>query len=271
MSERGGLPTTMPMDDLELVTRYLNQQLDPERAEQVRVRLESDPEFYNLAEPLLFAWSVPRHVERHPRPPGELEEMWDRFAKRAGYAHPRRKARQRRLWLLLILAFAIGIPAFVMRGQVARAYRDFRDFETVRADTGWITMRDSNQVRLAPGARLRSSKRIEKGVHRVRLEGSARFRVYPADTAGPVPMMQPLAVETRGGLAFTGMGEFTVTTRGDTTDVEVHRPSRRRFIGFMAMPTTVLVETEAHANPISLGETQAARLIRGGRAERTKR
>jgi hypothetical protein len=271
MSEHDGLPTTMPMDDLELLTRYLNQQLDAERAEQVRVRLESDPEFYNLAEPLLFAWSVPRHLERHPRPPGELEEMWERFTKRAGFAHQRRKARRRRLWLLLILAFAIGIPAFLVRGQLARAYRDFRDFETVRRDTGWITMRDSNQVRLAPGARLRSSKRIEEGVHLVRLEGSARFRVFSADTSGPVPMLQPLAVETRGGIAFTGMGEFTVTTRGDTTDVEVHRPSRRRFIGLMALPTAVLVATRVHENPVSIGETQAARLIRGGRAERTKR
>lgn len=271
MSERDGLPATTPMDDLELVTRYLNQQLEPERAEQVRVRLENDPEFYNLAEPLLFAWSVPRHVERHPRPPGELEEMWNRFTKRAGFAHQRRKARRRRLWLLMILACAIGIAAFVMRGRLARAYRDFRDLETVRADTGWITLRDSNQVRLAPGARLRSSRRIEKGVHHVRLEGSARFRVYAADTAGLVPRMQPLAVETRGGIAFTGMGEFTVTTRGDTTDVEVHRPSRRRFLGFMALPTTVLVGINADATPISLGETQAARLIRGGRVERTKR
>src|SRR5687768_10197589 len=91
MSE-SNLPAVAPMDDLELVIRYLNQQLEPEIAEQVRVRLENDPEFYNLAEPLLFAWRIPRHVDRHPRPPGELEEMWDRFTRRAGFVHQRQRA-----------------------------------------------------------------------------------------------------------------------------------------------------------------------------------
>ena len=270
MSEHS-LPVVAPMDDLELVIRYLNQQLEPDIAEQVRVRLENDPEFYNLAEPLLFAWRIPRHVDRHPRPPGELEEMWDRFTRRAGFVHQRQRARRRRRWLLAIVVFAIGISAFVMRDQLTRAYRDFRDFETVRADTGWVTMRDSNQVRLTAGARLRSSKRIEDGVHRVRLEGTARFRVFPTDTSGFAPPMAPLAVETRGGDVFSTFGEFTVTTRGDTTDIEVHRPSRRRFFGFIAVPTAVLVRTNSDENPMSLGETQAARLIRGGRAERTKR
>lgn len=265
------LTTPRPMDDIELVTRFLNHRLEPEAAEQVRQRLENDPEFYNLAEPLLFAWSIPRHVDRHPRPPGELEEMWDEFTRRAGFVHQRQRARRRRLWLLAIVTLAIGVSAFVMRGPLTHAYRDYRDFERVPADTGWITMRDSSQVRLAPGARLSSSRRLVNGVHRVRLQGSARFRVFPGDTSGPVPMLSPLSVETRGGVAFSGMGEFTVTTRGDTTDVEVHRPSRQRYLGFLALPTTVLVKTNAEDSPTSLGETQAARLVRGGRTERTRR
>ena len=265
------LPSVARMDDIELVIRYLNRQLDPDTAEQVRVRLEKDPEFYILAEPLLFAWSVPRHLERNPLPAGELEEMWDKFTKRAGFVHQRQKARRRRLWIIGVFTLVVAATAFVTRDTLIRAYRDYRDFELVRADTGWITMRDSNEVRLARGARLFSSKRPVQGVHRVRLEGSARFRVFPADTSGIAPMMSPLAVETRAGVAFSGMGEFTVTTRGDTTDVEVHHPSRRRFLGFVAVPTTVLVRTNTNDNPISLGETQAARLIRGGHPERTRR
>lgn len=270
MSDRT-LATAPPMDDLELVTRYLNQQLDPGTAEQVRLRLENDPEFYYLAEPMLFAWSVPRHIERHPRPEGELEEMWERFTRRAGFMHQRQRSRRRRLWLLAIVAVAIGASAFVLRGQLTRAYRDFRDFERVPADTGWITLRDSSQVRLAPDARLWSSKRMINDVHRLRLQGTARFRVFPGDTSGLVPAISPVMVETRAGEAFTGRAEFTVTTRGDTTEVEVHHPSRRRYVGFVALPTTVLVRTNAEQNPISLGETQVARLVRGGRAERTRR
>lgn len=263
--------TAAPMDDLELVTRYLNGQLDPERAEQVRLRLESDPEFYNLAEPLLFAWSVPRHVERHPRPEGELEEMWDRFTKRAGFMHQRQKARRRRLWIVGVLLLAIGVSTFAARDPIARAYRDYRDFERVPADTGWISLRDSSQVQLTPGARLWSSKRLERDIHRVRLQGAARFRVFHPDTVGALPTMAPLSVETRAGIAVTVMGEFTVTARGDTTDVEVHRPVRRRFYGFVAVPTVVLASTHREDRPTMLGETQAARMIRGGRTERTKR
>ena len=265
------LSTAAPMDDLELITRFLNQQLDPEVAEQVRERLETDPDFYNLAEPFLFAWSVPRHVDRHPRPPGELEELWDKFTKRAGFVHQRQKARRRRLWILGIVALAIGISTFAMRGKLVRAYRDYRDFETIRADTGWIMMRDSNHVQLAPGARLSSSKRIASGVHRVRLEGSARFRVFAADTSGLVPLKSFLRVETRGGIALCAWCEFTVTTRADTTDVAMHRPSRRQFLGFFALPGTMLVSTFDEENPILLGETQAARMIRGRGTERTQR
>lgn len=283
------LTTTAPMDDIELITRFLNHQLDDATAEQVRARLENDPEFYNLAEPLLFAWSVPRHVDRHPRPEGELEEMWDRFTRRHRFVHQRQKARRRWLWILGFVAVALVIMTFVKRDDMIRAFRDYRDFEAVAADTGWVTLRDGNQVLLAPGARLSSSKRLSSGAHRVRLEGRARFRVLPGaptpeatgmvarirgvpgDTTGIVQMMAPLSVETRGGIAFSGFGEFTVTAHGDTTDVEVHHPTRRRFFGFVPLPTNVFVSTKGQPEPLSLGETQAARVIRGGRAERTRR
>ena len=257
--------------DLDLITDYVAGELDPAQVEAVILRLERDEAFREFAAPILVAWGVAPHWQRFPMQRSEIEAGWDDFTRRAGFVHQRRRTRRRRMWLLSLLLLALVVPVLLYGREIRSAYRDFRDFETVRADSGWVTMRDSNQVRLAPGARLRSSKQLENGVHRVRLLGTARFRVLPADTSGPVPMMAPLSVETRGGVAFSGIGEFTVSARGDTTDVEVHHPSRRRYFGFIAVPTTVLVRTSSDENPIALGETQAARLIRGRRAERTKR
>lgn len=257
--------------DLDLITDYVAGELDPAQVEAVILRLERDEAFRKFAAPILVAWNIAPHWQRHPMSRSEIEAGWDEFTRRAGFVHQRRRTRRRRMWLLSLLLLAVAVPALLYSREIRSAWRDWRDFETVRADTGWITLRDSSQVRLAPGALLRSSKRIEKGVHRVRLAGTARFRVVPPDDSGAVPMMQPIVVETRGGTVFSPMGEFTVTTRGDTTDVEVHRPSRRRFFGFIAVPTTVLVSTNTDQNPTSLGETQAARLIRGARVERTKR
>jgi ferric-dicitrate binding protein FerR (iron transport regulator) len=256
--------------DLDLITDYVAGELDPAQVEAVARRLEEDAKFREFAAPILVAWGVAPHWQRFPMERAEIEAHWDEFTRRAGFAHQRRKTRRRRLWLLSVILLVLALPAFLYRSDIRGAWRDFRDYETVPADTGWITLRDSNQVRLAPGAQLRATKRTVEGVQRVRLTGSARFRVFPPDTTGP-PMIRPLAVHTRAGLAFSGIGEFTVTTRGDTTEVEVHHPSRRRYFGFLAMPTTVLVSTGPNATPISLGETQSARLVRGIGVERAKR
>lgn len=70
------------MDDLELITRMLNGQLDPARVEAVRRRLAEDAEFRDLAAPLLLTWSVPPHIERNPRPEGEWERDWARLQQR---------------------------------------------------------------------------------------------------------------------------------------------------------------------------------------------
>lgn len=73
--------------ELKLITEYLNGHLPADQADEVERMLREDPVFYERVEPLLFAWSIPRHVERHPRPPGELEEMWKQFCWRAGIPH----------------------------------------------------------------------------------------------------------------------------------------------------------------------------------------
>jgi len=255
-------------DDLELITSYLNKRLDPERVAQVARRLEEDPEFRELAAPMLLVWRLPTHLERHPRPPGELERDWDRFTREAGFVHQRRKARRRRLWIFAISALVLGLSSFVLRGRIAATYADLRYFETVPADTGWITLPNGSEVRLAKGARLRASRRLEEGVQYVKLNGEARFKVVPRDTNELGGGIQPFGVNTRAGRAFTGRGEFTVTTRGDTTEVEVHHPSTRFFMGFFALPTSVLVSTDVESDPISIGEGRRARLVKGQRSQR---
>jgi len=71
--------------DIELIVSYLNGHLDAEQAEKVRRRLSEDREFFLFAEPLLITWSVPSYLERHPRPPGELEAAWAEFVRRTGF------------------------------------------------------------------------------------------------------------------------------------------------------------------------------------------
>lgn len=72
-------------EEIELIISYLNGHLDPAAAAAVKRRLEEDEKFYELAWPLLLTWSIPKHIERHPRPPGEFERDWEEFKRRSGY------------------------------------------------------------------------------------------------------------------------------------------------------------------------------------------
>lgn len=76
-------------DDLELITRLLNGQLDPVRGAAVRKRLEEDAAFRDVAAPLLIMWSLPKHYERFPRPEGEAERDWKRLQQRIRVDYPR--------------------------------------------------------------------------------------------------------------------------------------------------------------------------------------
>src|SRR5438105_15187682 len=83
--------------DLELITDYLANELPPEQVAEVRRRLDTDPAFKDFAAPLITAWSIPPHWERHPMPRAEIEKHWDAFTKKAGFVHQKRK-RRRRIW-----------------------------------------------------------------------------------------------------------------------------------------------------------------------------
>jgi len=139
------------MSDLELLTSFLNRQLDPERDAQVRDRLEHDAAFKEFAIPLLVAWSVPPHWKRQPRPAGEAERMWDRFTKEAGFVHQRRAARKRKLWMLGIVLFVVALSSFAFRGAIRDRYVALTKFRPV-ADSGReMRLHDSAFVTLQAG------------------------------------------------------------------------------------------------------------------------
>jgi hypothetical protein len=253
--------------NIQLIVEYLNKRLEPEKMEAVRKRLVDDEAFAKLAEPIIYIWSIPTHLERHPRPAGELERHWDEFTKRAGFAHQRRKTRRRRLWLLGLVLFVVGASGFAFRRPFTEWFVTQRDYDVVALDgrDGWIPLKDSLFIDPAPGASLRVRREpVEERLH-VILDGEARFLVARRDTTGPTLFHRGIVLHTRAGTASTHEAEFTVTSRSDSTIVEVHRPSKRTYFWFIPYETSVELRHE-HSDPeapLKLGERERGRLVRG--------
>jgi FecR protein len=254
--------------DIELIVEYLNKHLDPERTEQVRRRLEEDDAFRDLAAPLLLTWSIPKYLERHPRPAGELERSWDEFTRRAGFAHQKRKARRRRLWLIALAFFVVGLVGFAARKPLVDWWIIQRDFAVVPYSQGWIPLGDSIFVELTPDASVRASRESVRDGRVVILDGTARFRVLPLDSLAEEPRRAGLVVHTRAGVINAKEGEFRVAARDDTADVEVQRPATRRFFYFVPLPTAVTVRRDTTSEPLLLRELDRARLVRDRVPER---
>jgi hypothetical protein len=206
--------------------------------------------------------SVAREEEKKPRPEGELEEMWDEFTKRAGFVHQKKRTKARRLWMLAILLAVASLSGFLTRGRIQSAYRDWRDYAPVTARTDWVRLRSHIEVRLEPGARMRATKELVRGSQRVKLEGTAHFRVQLTDTTNLSPATTPVVLLTRSGDVVSGYGEFTVSVRGDTTDIEEIPPARPRYIGFMPFPSLTMVRAGDHADPVRIQSGERVRLVR---------
>jgi FecR protein len=281
-SEPADMDRTDNMDDLELITSYLNGHLSSERVEQVRKRLEEDPAFLDFAAPVLLTWSVPTHLERHPRPVGELERDWEAFVRRTGFGQRRRPPtwrdhplwRRYRGWIVALVIFLLGaaavtgIPALLSRGPLHEWYVTRRDFAAVPYTQGWIPLGDSIFVELTPDASVRASRESVNDGRVVILDGEARFRVLPLDSLAEEPRRAGLVVHTRAGVINAKEGEFRVATRADTADVEVQRPATRRFFYFVPLPTAVTVRRDTTSEPLLLRELDRARLVRDRTPER---
>jgi hypothetical protein len=281
------------MDDLELITRYLNGRLDPERVEAVRRRLDEDAEFRHLAAPMLLTWSIPKHLERYPRPEGELEREWAEFTRRAGIveeypAPPTSRWQRFRHWrhwkglrvlvLLLVGAYFIGAQAMYSsledrvvsedRGSVVGGpAASESQFSPVSYDTGWIALNDGIDVQLTAGASLEVGHQRLRNMKHVRLEGEARFRVSPIETVTGTLRSHALLIDTHAGEVAAGESDFTITVRADTTVVQVHPLGPRRALEPARMTVMATVVTGNASSRLPIRDLEGARLVRGRATE----
>lgn len=279
------------MDDLELITMAVNGHLSPERLAEVRHRLETDAAFRELAAPVLLTWSVPPHLEREPRPIGELERDWDAFAKKAGIGRYRVATREqsgpagrgghRGWWLagvVLVLAGIAATLAYVAPRRVAvspaaaiEAAREAAlDSMSTRVpyQDGWLPLMDGIEVQLAPGASLRRAHQRLQGMRHVLLEGTARFRIPDIDSAVTSFRTQSLVVQTAVGFVTASNAELTVTTRGDTTEVQVHALPLQPKPGADGVTLAEALEITRAGQLLFVGEPGTMRLVRGHDPER---
>jgi hypothetical protein len=229
------LPDDMLDDpDLALLTDYLSHQLPPEEVEAVERRLQEDDAFWDLAEPLIAAWSVPPKWQREPMSQEELARSWDRFTKRVGFVHQRRKARRRR-WLIVASAVlaAVGVWGWIATAPIRQALASLGDFVPVADSGGWMTV-GQTRVKLEPGAKLAHGEGPMGLGDMMELDGAARF-VYdrkplprPGDsTALKRPEHSGVTVVNDAGAVTSMGGDFRVHVRPGATDVEVYRRTQQ--------------------------------------------
>src|SRR5437016_3417240 len=210
MTERIDPDDMMVIHDVELLTRYLNEQLDPERVAIVRRRLREDASFRDWAAPLVLAFELPADSDTRPRPPGEIEKHWDRFTKAAGFVHQRRAARKRRLWIVAIAIAALSLGALLMRGRIRDVWVDRRDFALVSDKPGHFILPDSTSVELGPNSRLRIRKKsVDPDFYAVKLDGTARFLVRRWLTPGGTMKPHVLNVILPAGMLLAFSADFS--------------------------------------------------------------
>lgn len=258
------------VDDLELITSYLNGHLDPERVEAVRRRLEEDATFRDLAAPLLLTWSVPTHLQRNPRPEGEWERDWEAFTQRVGIQEeppaPRRRRRGWRYWGKL---FGAGLIVYVLIALFQPPIVRERNYNDVPNTGGWFPLHDRIYVHMAPGAKVRLDWEDIDGMKHVLLEGSARFRVDPLHSASLALRPFALLVETSAGSVNIGEGEVSVVALADTTLVHaVPLPAIRRAVE-PELRTVMAITTIGNTRSgVALFDGERARMVRGQHAQR---
>lgn len=296
MDEMDEMNETGEMDDLELITMAVNGHLSPERLAEVSQRLKTDAAFRDLAAPVLLTWSVPPRLEPEPRSIEELERDWDAFAKKAGIGRYRLVksepsgpagpaddrthtgrgggVRRRGWWLAGLLLVVAGTAATIAYNASRRVAGDpeaaaLDSMSTpVAYQAGWMPLMDGIEVQLDPGSSLRRAHQRMRGMRHVLLQGTARFRIPDIDSAETSLRTQSLVVETSVGFVTASNAELTVSTRGDTTDVQVHLLPLGGRQGADAVTLSDVVETTRMGQLLFMAEQGRMRLVRGRDPER---
>lgn len=230
--------------DLALLSRYVDGELDARERESVERRLESDPDFQRLADPLLAVARVPPLAPAMSRE--ELERQWLELRRRIGLpeipGHPvpdagSRVVRQAVEWrrragggvgrrvlqgAAAVLVLALGAP---LAGNWYERTFDYQRVETAANASAEVALPDGSRATLAGGSTLRFRHDFAAGgPRRVFLDGEAGFSVVRGESTAPFEVHAAGAVITVVGTGFTvhgyGSEPVLVTVRSGSVRVQ---------------------------------------------------
>lgn len=220
--------------DMALLSDYMAGELPPERAAEVRERLDHDPEFRELAEPVLVAWTAPSLTR--PLAHDDLVRSWLELRERVGMPRidpevapastvpavpPRERERGRhgafmRVAIAATLLIALALAPFVGSWTGGASPRVVRTPGN-RAEV--VMLPDASRITVGPSSRIEYPPEFP-AVRQVALEGEARFDVWPARV--------PFIVTTRLATVTVTGTSFSVHAFGDEVAmVTVHEGSVR--------------------------------------------
>lgn len=201
--------------DYLLITDYLSGELSPVDRERFEDRLRSDPEFRELAEPLLLIGEL--GVARQPRPIdlAEADRTWDKVKERMGLeelgirtltrAEKRSRWRHGRNWVLTsIAALFTGWVVSKVEPRLFPAPGMYVHFDASFTQDSSTTLRDETQVTLAAGSRLSYLPWFgDADEDTLSLDGEGTFTIAP----GP---RRPLVIDGPGVEVTAFEGRLTV-------------------------------------------------------------
>lgn len=252
-----------PGEDMDLVLEFLQKRLDPERMALVQQRLQDDPEFLHMAEPIILAWNIPLAEDLPPVTRAQVERSWDEFTRRAGFIHQRRRARHRLLRMLGIVLLVVGAGAWFSRDAVATWYHDWRDYTSLAPGAMWTTIGTDAEARVTPGGVLRVPRvPPDTGADVVKLAGVAEFRIARPRLNPMKANIRLFSVATPAAVVSAVWATFDVRTAGDTTYVSVREPEVRERTMLGTLPTFVHADNR-QGEAVIIGENQRGRIVKG--------